>query len=81
MQAQLLEEYCAKLMNIDLATFQKETQLYSEVVSILEDANNERELNFALNMVYKRFDINSPIENHKSMDAFMADPKSKLKFC
>lgn len=81
MQAQLLEEYCAKLMNIDLATFQKETQLYSEAVSILEDATNDHDLNFAIKTVYKRLEIKSPIGNHKSMDAFMADPKSKLKFC
>ena len=81
MQAQLLEEYCAKLMNIDLATFQKETQLYSDAVSILEDATNDHDLNFAIKTVYKRLEINSPIGNHKSMDDFMADPKSKLKFC
>ncbi|WP_289198801.1 hypothetical protein, partial [Bacteroides acidifaciens] len=47
-QARLLEEYCAKLMNIDLAAFQKEAQSYSEAISILEDAANEQELNFAL---------------------------------
>lgn len=80
-QARLLEEYCAKLMNIDLTTFQKEAQSYSEAVSILEDAANEQELNFALRTVCKRLEINSPIGNHKDMDSFMADPNSKLKFC
>lgn len=80
-QARLLEEYCAKLMDIDLATFQKEAQSYNEAVSILEDAANERELNFALRTVCKRLEINSPIGNHKDMDSFMADPNSKLKFC
>ena len=80
-QARLLEEYCAKLMNIDLAAFQKEAQSYSEAVSILEDAANEQELNFALRTVCKRLEINSPIGNHKDMDSFMADPNSKLKFC
>ena len=53
-QARLLEEYCAKLMDIDLATFQKEAQSYNEAVSILEDAANERELNFALRTVCTR---------------------------
>lgn len=80
-QARLLEEYCAKLMNIDLAAFQKEAQSYSEAVSTLEDAVNEQELNFALCTVSKRLEISSPIGNHKDMDSFMADPNSKLKFC
>lgn len=80
-QAQLLEEYCAKLMGIDLATFQKETQSYNDAVYTLENANNEQELNFALRTVCKRLEINSPIGNHKNMDSFMADPNSKLKFC
>ena len=80
-QAQLLEEYCAKLINIDLATFQKEAQSYSEAVYILDNANNEQELNFALQTIYKRLKINSPIGNHENMDSFMADHNSKLKFC
>ena len=80
-QAQLLEEYCAKLMDIDLATFQKEAQSYSEAVSVLEDAANEQELNFALRTVCKQLEISSPIGNHKDMDSFMADPNNNLKFC
>ena len=80
-QARLLEEYCAKLMDIDLAAFQKEVQSYGEAVSILEDAANEQELNFALRTVCKRLEIGSLIGNHKDMDSFMADPNSKLKFC
>lgn len=80
-QARLLETYCAKLMNIDLAEFLKEAQSYSEAVFTLENANNEQELNFALRTVCKRLEISSPIDNHKDMDSFMADPNSKLKFC
>lgn len=80
-QALLLEEYCAKLMDIDLATFQKEAQSYSEAVFTLENANNEQELNFALRTVCKRLEINSPIDCHNNMNSFMADPNSKLKFC
>lgn len=80
-QSRLLEEYCAKLMDIDLATFQKEAQFYGEAVSILEDAANEQELNFALRTVCKRLEISSPIGNHGDMNSFMADPNSKLKFC
>lgn len=80
-QARLLEEYCAKLMNIDVVTLQKETQSYSEAVSILENANNQQELNFALRDVCERLEIKLPFGNHKEMNSFMADPNSKLKFC
>lgn len=80
-QARLLEEYCAKLMNIDLTAFQKETQSYCEAVFILENANNEQELNFALRTIYKRLEIDSPIGSHADINSFMADKNSKLKFC
>lgn len=79
-QARLLEEYCAKLMDIDLLTFQKEAQSYSEAVSILEDARNEQDLNSALRTLCKRLEINLPIGCHKSIDSFMAAPNCKLKF-
>lgn len=79
-QARLLEEYCAKLMDIDLAAFQKETQYYSEAVSILENATNQQELNSALQTVYKKLDIKLPFGDHKSMGSFMGDPNSKLIF-
>lgn len=79
-QARLLEEYCAKLMNIDLAAFQKEAQSYSEAVSVLEGAANEQKLNVALRTVCKRLDINSPIGNYEDMTIFMNDPNSKLIF-
>lgn len=79
-QAKLLEEYCAKLMDIDLDTFQKETHYYGEAVSILEHTDNEQELNFALRTICKQLKINSPIGHHESMDSFMADPNSKLIF-
>ena len=68
-------------MDIDVVTFQKETQSYSEAVSILENANNQQELNFALRDVCERLEIKLPFGNHKEMNSFMADPNSKLKFC
>lgn len=80
-QAQLLEEYCVKLMDIDLVTFQKETQFYNDAVYVLENANNEQELNFALRTLCKRLNINSSIGSYENMNSFMTDPNSKLKFC
>ena len=80
-QARLLEEYCAKLMDINLATFQKEAQSYNEAVSILENASNEQELNSVLRTIIKQLEISSPIGSYKDMNSFMTDPNSKLKFC
>lgn len=80
-QAQLLEQYCAKLMDIDVATFKKETTAYREAVFIIENANNQQELNFALRTVYKKLKLNSPIGEYADMNSFMTDPNSKLKFC
>ena len=79
-QARLLEEYCAKLMDIDLAAFQKETQSYVEAVSILENVNNDQELNSALRTICQQLNISSPIRRHEDMNSFMADPNSKLNF-
>ena len=79
-QGRLLEEYCAKLMDIDLAAFQKETQSYSKAVSILENVTNQQELNSALQIIYKKLDIKLPFGDHEGMGPFMADPNSKLIF-
>ncbi len=81
MQAKLLEEYCAKLMDIDLVQFKKETESFSEALFILESANTQLELNFALRMVLIKMEIYSPIEGHKDMNSLMSDPNGKLKFC
>lgn len=81
MQAKLLEEYCAKLMDIDLVQFQKETESYGEAVFILENASNQQELNFALRNICEKLVINSPIGSYKDMNSFMTDPNCKLKFC
>lgn len=79
-QAQLLEEYCAKLMDINLEKFKKEVESYRDAVFIIENANNQQELNFALRTVYKKLEIASPFGHHKDIASFMSDPNSKLKF-
>lgn len=81
MQARLLEEYCAKLMDIDLDKFKKEIASYRDAVSFLENASSQQELNLALRTVCSQLDIKSPLGNHKDMDSFMADSNSKLCFC
>lgn len=78
--AQKLDEYCAKLMDIDLERFQKETQLYNEAIPALEKCRDEMELNRALHSLYEKAKIPSPYGNHKDWHSFMADPNSRLVF-
>lgn len=80
-QAQLLEEYCAKLMDIDLGKFQKEIESYNEALCVLENTGNQHELNLALRSIYKELELNSPLGNHTEINSFMADKDCKLKFC
>lgn len=80
-QAQLLEEYCAKLMDIDLGKFQKEIESYNEALCVLENTGNQHELNLALRSIYKELELNSPLGNYTEINSFMADKDCKLKFC
>lgn len=80
MQAQLLEEYCAKLMAIDLPRFKKETQAFNRAVSELENVTNQQELSFVLKNICERMEIKLPYGEHKDIHSFMADPHAKLIF-
>lgn len=81
MQARLLEEYCAKLMSIDLEKFKKEIASYSEAMSLLETATSQQELNVALKKVYAKLGLPSPYGKYDNINAFMADSNSHLTFC
>lgn len=80
LQARLLDEYCAKLMEIDLAKFQDETRAYNSAVMLLSKASNDRELNEALQTICEQLNIKSPFGKHKDIDSFMDDPDSVLVF-
>ena len=82
MLSQLLDEYCAKLMNIDLERFKEETEIYNKAMQILENAtDNEQEMNLALKSIYKKLNLQSPFSDFSDFDSFMSEPNSKLKFC
>lgn len=81
MQAQLLDEYCAKLMDINLERFQNETASYCDIVTVLEKTNNQQELNIALRDIYKKLDFKSPFGENEDIHSFMSDKNSKLTFC
>lgn len=79
-QARLLEEYGAKLMDLDLETFKRETQAYNKAVTLLDQAIDQQELNSVLHSLYKELNLKSPFGQHKDLDSFMADPNSVLSF-
>lgn len=81
MQAQLLEEYCAKLMDIDLERFKNETESYNHAIIVLENVSNQNELNCTLKNFYRKMGFNSPYGNYQDLDEFMSDSNAKLKFC
>ena len=81
LQAQMLEEYCAKLMDIDLERFQQEAQSYWEAVNMLENANNQQGVNFALKNICSKLGLPSPFGIHTNIDDFMTDKNNTLTFC
>ena len=79
-QATILEEYCAKLLEIDIERFNKETRIFSDAVAFLENAHDQKDLNFALNTIYKRCGFQSPYGNYNNINSFMADKTAVLSF-
>ncbi|MGG5510436.1 hypothetical protein QK342_15295 [Myroides odoratimimus] len=80
MQAELLEEYCVKLMDIDLAQFKKETELYNNAVVTLQQVDNQQDFKIVLQEIYKKANFKSPFGDHTSIDSFMKDKNNTLTF-
>lgn len=79
-QAAYFEQYAAKLMEIDLAQFQKEVSLYSSIVYDLEGASTETELNYTLKRAYDTINAAIPWKGYDSFDSFMEDKSAQLVF-
>ena len=75
MEAQMLEEYGAKLMDIDLAAFQRETNSYYSVLGSLDADANECILNGQLKDAMEKLAISMPFEC--SFDEYMNSESSK----
>lgn len=80
LQADYLEEYAAKLMNIDIETFRREVNTYSEVADEIVNASSEEGLNEILNRAVKRLNLHMPWESYGSFDNAMRDPNFVLSF-
>lgn len=78
MEAQLLEEYGAKLMDIDFVAFQRETNRYHSVLDSLDADENESIFNGQLKDAMEKLAISMPFDNaHSSFDAYMSSDSSK----
>lgn len=73
-----LEVYLSDLEQIDLELFRIETEQYNKMLTLLESANTEEELNRILINEYHALGISLPYEG--TFDDFMNDPSSVLKF-
>ena len=78
----LLEEYAAKLMEIDLDSFKKEVKAFSSISEEISSAPNELALNNILENAYKKMGFQKPWEKagFNSLDDFMDDMDAKLIF-
>lgn len=77
-QGDLLEEYCAKLMKIDILLFKKQTQQFMDSVVKLENCKTEKELSLCLDRIYKEMDIKLAWKG--DLSEFMGNPNNKLVF-
>ena len=78
--AKYFEQYAAQLMQIDLAQFEKESEVCREIASKLENAKTEKELNSALIQAFRSHDLPLPWDGFCSFDAFMNNSSAKLIF-
>lgn len=80
----LLDEYCAKVMDIDLEHFKQETESLNHALSILDsnDVDNQEVLNIKLRSIYRTLGIAMPYDTNKyqTFDDFMEDEDSILVF-
>ena len=79
-QGALLEQYCAKLMSIDVDQLRAEVAAYQNATAALSAATSEQELERALDQMYQDLNIPSPYGKHKDIDSFMADEDAVLSF-
>ena len=77
-QALLLEEYSAKLMNIDIECFKRETTIYNETVELLEQAQSQESINSTIKDLYIKMKLISPYG--EDINSFMNNRNRKLSF-
>ena len=79
-QARFFEEYAARLKQIDLESFRKETAIYHNIAETIDRTQGEEELNAILKQAYLSYGLPLPWKNYHSFDEAMQDPHMRLVF-
>lgn len=80
-QARIFEEYAAKLLDIDIDKFKRETEVYNRASVQLELAKDDKEVNEILKQSLQSIGISIPwAETHDNFDDFMNDSSVTLRF-
>ena len=77
-QVRLLEDYAAKLMEIDIASFRREVNTYSSLADALSSSQSEEHLNIILKNAIKALNIQTSWGD--DFDAFMRNKNAVLEF-
>lgn len=77
-QTKEFEAYAARLMEIDLETFEKDVRKFDIIATKIENAKSDYELNIVLNEVYKQNGWKLPYVG--DFDSFMNDKNARLVF-
>jgi len=76
--ADAMEQLAAKLSDIDIELFRKETERFADSAELISKCNDDDELNAVLYDTYKALDIQIPWEG--DFDSFMGNKSNKLVF-
>ena len=77
-QAELVEQYAAELMQIDLGRLKQEADGYYALADQLAAAQDETQVNGILHSVYRKFGWDTPWQG--DFDAFMQNRNNRLVF-
>lgn len=76
-----LQVYLAELEKIDIEAFNRETEEYNKMMSLLDNAKDENDLNDKLYTLLDRMGIKMSWQStHDSFDSFMRDKSAILRF-
>ena len=76
-----LQVYLAELEKIDIEAFHRETEEYNKMMSLLDNAKDENDLNDKLYTLLDRMGIKMSWQStHDSFDSFMRDKSAVLRF-
>lgn len=79
-EARYFEEYAAKLMQIDVATYDRELDCFRGLSAQLSRATSQQEVNAVLRAAYARNGWSLPFGGYSSLDEAMRDPNFRFQF-